>query len=87
VTRADWIALVALGVALATLAWTVYQDTRLRKLEGRRERRESGAVLSLVPGDVMQWERHHHDVNQVQDVLVHLTNSGRWTVSQCSSSP
>jgi len=77
VTRADWIALVALGVALATLAWTVYQDTRLRKLEGRRERRESGAVLSLVPGDVMQWERHHHDVNQVQDVLVHLTNSGQ----------
>jgi hypothetical protein len=76
VTRADWIAFAALGVALLTLAWTVYQDIRLRKLEGRREQRESGAVLSLVPGDVMQWARHHQDVNQVQDVLVHLTNGG-----------
>jgi hypothetical protein len=76
VTRADWIALAALGVALLTLGWTVYQDTRLRKLEGRREQRESGHVLSLVPGEVMQWERHHQDVNQVQDVLVHLINGG-----------
>jgi hypothetical protein len=25
----------------------------------------------------MQWERQHHDVNQVQDVLLHLTNSGQ----------
>jgi hypothetical protein len=76
VTRADWIALAALVVAGLTLLWTIRQDTRLRRLERRREQRESGAVLSMVPGDVMQWERHHHDVNQVQDVLVHLTNSG-----------
>jgi hypothetical protein len=76
VTWGDWIGLAALLIAGLTLLWTIRQDTRLRRLEGRREQRESGAVLSLVPGDHMQWARDHQDVNQVQDVLVHLTNSG-----------
>jgi hypothetical protein len=57
--QADGLALAALGVALVTLGWTVYLDTRLRKLEGRREQRESGYVLSLAPGDHMQWARDH----------------------------
>jgi hypothetical protein len=45
--------------------------------ERRREQRESSYVLSLEPANHMQWSRHHQDVNQVVEMVVHLTNHGR----------
>jgi len=64
-----WLGLAALVVAVVSICWTISQDRRLRALE-------TGSQLRVVPGKHLHWARHHQDASIVEDILVHLTNTG-----------